>query len=188
MTSERTGGAIWSVLLGSGLLALSVLGCNSAAKSMTDMPGMPLAGSQSMTTEGVMAMGPGANPASSGMSVAAGAGGSIAGGDVPTAGAAAGASSDGQGGSGPSESGGEAGDEGSTAGGTADSPDAGITGASDAGMYPPHEDLGKGDGRDVVLMGDSYMSNTLQLEGTGGGLAPSLQRASGQPYPNYGVQ
>ena len=51
-----------------------------------------------------------------------------------------------------------------------------------------HEDLGKGDGHDVVLMGDSWMSNTLQVEGTGGGIAPSLQRASGQPYPNYGVQ
>jgi hypothetical protein len=32
------------------------------------------------------------------------------------------------------------------------------------------------------------MSNTLQLEGTGGGIAPSLQAASGQPYRNYAVQ
>ena len=52
----------------------------------------------------------------------------------------------------------------------------------------PHEDLGEGDGTDVVLIGDSWMSNTLQIEGTGGGVAPSLQRVSGQRYPNYGVQ
>jgi uncharacterized glyoxalase superfamily protein PhnB len=51
-----------------------------------------------------------------------------------------------------------------------------------------HEDLGKGDGSDVVLLGDSYMSNTLQIEGTGGGIVPSLLRLSGQRYRNYAVQ
>jgi len=51
-----------------------------------------------------------------------------------------------------------------------------------------HEDLGKGDGHDVVLLGDSYMSNTLQFEGTGGGIVPSLLSASGQRYRNYAVQ
>ena len=81
-----------------------------------------------------------------------------------------------------------AGSNGDTAGTTGESSDAGTPGADDAGMTVPHEDLGKGDGHDVVLMGDSWMSNTLQLEGTGGGIAPSLQRASGQPYANYGVQ
>src|SRR6185369_3462885 len=42
--------------------------------------------------------------------------------------------------------------------------------------------------RDVVLLGDSWMSNTLQIEGTGGGIAPALTQVSGQPYTNYGVQ
>ena len=51
-----------------------------------------------------------------------------------------------------------------------------------------HEDLGKGTGQDVVLLGDSYMDNTLQFEGTGGGIAASLLRLSGQRYRNYAVQ
>jgi hypothetical protein len=52
----------------------------------------------------------------------------------------------------------------------------------------PHEDLGKGDGSDVVLLGDSWMSNTLQIEGTGGGIAASLIALTKQPYRNYAVQ
>ena len=32
------------------------------------------------------------------------------------------------------------------------------------------------------------MSNTLQIEGTGGGIAPSLQAAAMQRYANYGLQ
>ena len=32
------------------------------------------------------------------------------------------------------------------------------------------------------------MSNTLQIEGTGGGIAPALQQVSMQPYRNYAVQ
>jgi len=77
--------------------------------------------------------------------------------------------------------------------------DAGVSGPGDAAMDASaqdsgpttpatHEDLGMGDGRDVVLLGDSWMSNTLQIEGTGGGIAPSLIQVSGQPYTNYGVQ
>jgi hypothetical protein len=64
---------------------------------------------------------------------------------------------------------------------------------SDAGptldaSAPMHADLGKGDGSDVVLIGDSWMSNTLQLEGTGGGISPALIKVSGQRYRNYAVQ
>lgn len=51
-----------------------------------------------------------------------------------------------------------------------------------------HADLGVGTGTDVVLLGDSWMSNTLQIEGTGGGLAPSLIAAAKKPYRNYAVQ
>lgn len=61
-------------------------------------------------------------------------------------------------------------------------------GAAGQGGAPPHMDLGVGTGTDVVLLGDSWMSNTLQVEGTGGGLAPSLIAAAGKPYRNYAVQ
>jgi hypothetical protein len=73
--------------------------------------------------------------------------------------------------------------------GTTDSGDAAAAPDQDSGPIPTmHEDLGMGDGSDVVLLGDSWMSNTLQIEGTGGGIAPSLIQVSGQPYTNYGVQ
>jgi hypothetical protein len=73
--------------------------------------------------------------------------------------------------------------------GTTDSRDAATAPDQDSGPAPAmHEDLGMGDGSDVVLLGDSWMSNTLQIEGTGGGIAPSLIQVSGQPYTNYGVQ
>jgi len=49
-------------------------------------------------------------------------------------------------------------------------------------------DPGKGNGSDVITIGDSWMSNTLQLTGTGGGIAPSLRTVSGQRYRNYAVQ
>jgi hypothetical protein len=55
-------------------------------------------------------------------------------------------------------------------------------------MAMMHADLGKGDGSDVVLIGDSWMSNTLQIEGTGGGISPSLIALTKQPYRNYAVQ
>jgi hypothetical protein len=47
------------------------------------------------------------------------------------------------------------------------------------------EDLGKGDGSDVVTIGDSWMSNTL---GTGDAIEGALRRLTKQPYRNYGVQ
>jgi lysophospholipase L1-like esterase len=57
----------------------------------------------------------------------------------------------------------------------------------DAGtVLPP--DPGKVAAADVITIGDSWMSNTLQLEGTGGGIYPSLRRASGQAYKNYAQQ
>lgn len=57
----------------------------------------------------------------------------------------------------------------------------------DAGsVLPP--DPGKVAAADVVTIGDSWISNTLQFEGTGGGISPSLRRVSGQRYPNYAVQ
>ena len=61
------------------------------------------------------------------------------------------------------------------------------TPAADASTLPA--DPGKGNGLDVVTLGDSWMSNTLDfVEGTGGGIAPALVRAAGNNYPNYAVQ
>jgi hypothetical protein len=71
-------------------------------------------------------------------------------------------------------------------GGTAGNGGMNAGGAAGAGGM--HADLGAGTGSDVVLIGDSWMSNTLQIEGTGGGLAPSLIAASKKPYRNYAVQ
>lgn len=58
---------------------------------------------------------------------------------------------------------------------------------SDAG---PRADLGKGDGKDVVVIGDSWMYNTAPFVSalTGGGISPALQSATGQPYRNYAKQ
>jgi hypothetical protein len=64
----------------------------------------------------------------------------------------------------------------------------GEAGPEDGSPEPAHPDLGKGNGSDVVLMGDSWMSNTLQVEGTGGGIAPALMQVAAQPYRNYAVQ
>jgi lysophospholipase L1-like esterase len=54
-----------------------------------------------------------------------------------------------------------------------------------AGAPAMHEDLGKGDGADVITIGDSWMSNTL---GTGNAIEGALSRLTQQPYRNYGVQ
>ena len=46
-------------------------------------------------------------------------------------------------------------------------------------------DLGKGDGRDVITIGDSWMSNTLL---TGDAIQGGLERLTMQPYRHYAVQ
>ena len=46
-----------------------------------------------------------------------------------------------------------------------------------------HEDLGMGDGSDVVTVGDSWMNYAVN----GGGIEAGLLAASGQPYRTYGV-
>jgi lysophospholipase L1-like esterase len=54
----------------------------------------------------------------------------------------------------------------------------------------PHADLGKGNGSDVVTIGDSWMSNTLELLflRTGGGISSSLKDTLRLNYKNYAVQ
>jgi hypothetical protein len=123
-------------------------------------------------------------------SMASGTGGSSSSGNMGNNGMVSG--SGGQPGTGPTNMGGGTG--GHTSGGAKDAGemnagDAATVPVQDGGSIPTtHEDLGMGDGKDVVLLGDSWMSNTLQIEGTGGGIAPSLIQVSGQPYTNYGVQ
>jgi hypothetical protein len=51
-----------------------------------------------------------------------------------------------------------------------------------AATPPPHEDLGVGDGSDVVTIGDSWMNYLL----SGGGIEGALRRA-GKSYRGYGV-
>jgi hypothetical protein len=176
------------------VLALSWGGCNSnGSDSKNDGTAMSPIGNQPMAPAGAMGAPPGgaaptgsASPGSM-AGPPAGAAGSSPMVNPGAAGAAPGSAGNG---SDVTTGNSSAGSDANAAGSTGESPDGGAAEAADAAMPPPppHEDLGKGDGRDVVLMGDSYMSNTLQIEGTGGGIAPSLQRASGQPYPNYGVQ
>jgi hypothetical protein len=117
--------------------------------------------------------------ASAGSSGSAGAAGSA--GTAATAGSGGAAGSSGTAAT-AGTSGSAAGSGGTTTAGTGGS--AGAAG----GSATEREDLGEGDATDVVLIGDSWMDNTLQFEGTGGGIAPSLIRESGQRYRNYGVQ
>jgi hypothetical protein len=52
-------------------------------------------------------------------------------------------------------------------------------GAGGAGQPSQHADLGKGDGRDVITIGDSWMNLIVQ------GIEPSLDKVSGQTYRHY---
>ena len=91
---------------------------------------------------------------------------------------------------GPSSSAGGAVDEDgesvpSTGSGVGTSRDGGDAGDAKTPM-PPHEDLGEGDGKDVVSLGDSYMRlpNLIQQPG-GEGVDLSLAKISGRPYRTY---
>ena len=128
---------------------------------------------------------PGAAGAPSAVAPSSGGAGSTAGSEaVPPASGAAGASG----------AGAPAGTGGLGAAGSGIDPDAGTgqpaaAGTDSAPMQPdaamPRADLGEGDGRDVITIGDSWMSNTLL---TGNAIEGALARLTGQPYRNYGVQ
>lgn len=69
-------------------------------------------------------------------------------------------------------------------GGTAGSAGAsGMSAAAGAAGSAPgtHEDLGEGDGKDVITIGDSWMSLFTT------GIQQSLEKVSGRDYRNYGV-
>jgi hypothetical protein len=82
--------------------------------------------------------------------------------------------------------GGASGAAGTTGGSGGEVPVAGGDGGvdmGDAGEMPmPHEDLGEGDGQDVVSIGDSWMSYLLNS----GGIEGALRRA-GKSYRWYGI-
>jgi hypothetical protein len=111
------------------------------------------------------ALGVAGTPGAAGTSVASAAGASAAG--AGAAGVTAPAPSAGA-------AGGVAGASGATAGGSA---------VAGAGAPEMREDLGKGDGTDVITVGDSWMSYALN----GGGIETGLLAASGQRYRTYGV-
>jgi hypothetical protein len=57
---------------------------------------------------------------------------------------------------------------------------AGVAGGVAGSMAMPREDLGQGDGNDVVTIGDSFMNLSL-----GSGIEFSLEKVSGRNYRNY---
>ena len=116
--------------------------------------------------------------AAAGSSAAAGAIGIPAAGSGAAAGsvATAGASAPSEGGAGITAAAGSSATAGSGAG------TAGAM-ATAGGAAPAHEDLGKGDGKDVVTIGDSWMSYAIN----GGGIEAGLAAASMQRYRNYAV-
>jgi hypothetical protein len=178
MTGAMLPGAAGTLAVAAGAPAAAASGTGASGSTgmTTATAGTPAAGGGAGTTSSSTA-GSGAVAGSSGSTAGAGAAGMVAagGGASGASGAAAGA-------------GGSSGSAGGTAGSGGSGGAAGSAGAAGSGMPAMHEDLGKGDGHDVVLLGDSYMSNTLQFEGTGGGIVPSLLRISGQRYRNYAVQ
>lgn len=54
---------------------------------------------------------------------------------------------------------------------------------TDASVQPPRADLGKGDGSDVLMIGDSWMS----LGSANSGIQGGILKASGQPYRAEGI-
>ena len=179
-------------------LAVGVIGCSESASPLTEAPaqgvGIPTAG---MGISGASAPGMAATAgvSSSISSAAAGSGGTAQAGSsmapftpLGTAGQPA---PMGVAGMGAADIGVDDADGGmnTTPDASAAQPDAALP-ASDAGVPVPdagateppmHEDLGMGDGSDVITIGDSWMSL-----GTAG-IQQSLLRASGQRYRTYGV-
>jgi hypothetical protein len=175
----------------------SWIGCSSDSNATGMMPSMmlPTAGTPAAAGGGASGSTAVAGSMSTGVAGAGAAGmrsgvaGSSGTGTAGSAGAPSTAGASGSAGSGAAGAagGGDLSGAGQPSAGAGGSAAAGSGGAAGA---PPamHEDLGKGDGSDVVLLGDSYMSNSLTFEGTGGGIVPSLLKMSGQRYRDYSVQ
>jgi hypothetical protein len=157
------------------LIAMAIAGCTDTADNGSQQGPQQIGGAGG--AGGVMAV-------SGGAGGVGGVGGAGAGGTAGGAGAAGTMNVGGQGGT--------AGTDAAGTGGTAGTMVAGGEGGGggmemlpdpDAGMMPPErEDLGMGDGQDVVTIGDSWMSYFLNS----GGIEGALDRA-GTDYRHYGV-
>jgi hypothetical protein len=181
------------------LLIAVVTGCNDSTVPPDSYP-PATAGSAPVAMAGMTAAvaGAGAPPAAGATPTARPTAGSVASGVAGQSSAAAGTT----GGATPSTAAGSsAAAAGSTAGPDAPTPTAGaaagagaagsgaiagtgaVAGAGGAAAPAEHEDLGMGDGSDVITIGDSWMSYGVN----GGGIERGLLEASGQPYRTYGV-
>jgi lysophospholipase L1-like esterase len=166
----RAGAAAAGVIFAGGLPA-----CNNATDTSGDQP--PPSMQMPVGTAGAGMM-PAA--AGSGAMIGGGMPGSAAGG-APAGNAGMAASSVPSAGAGGMDvsAAGAGGSAGSAAEAGSTEPAAG-SGGSDA-PAPMHEDLGMGDGKDVITIGDSWMNLILS------GIEQSLEKISGRDYRNYSV-
>jgi hypothetical protein len=167
------------VVAACGLLGGAGLSCSSDA-------GEP-AGSGGATANGG-ATGAGATPAAGGVGgtggtpSSSGSGGGAApgtGGTASTGGGPGNGGNPGAGGAAPASGGTPA--SGGALPGSGGSAGAGGSSTPDGGGDTPRPDLGEGDGKDVITIGDSWMSLGFN------GIQQSLLKASDRPYRTYGV-
>jgi len=170
--SNRGSAASWVALSLSGLTVFVAAGCSSAKDSDEDTnpigqgtAGMFVGGSGAGAGSPGGAAGIGVGTAgmgAAGMAGPAGTGGPAGGGGAGVGGAGMGGA--GMGGAGMGGAGGMGGGE-----------------AGTGGEPMPHQDLGQGDGTDVITIGDSWMNLIFT------GIEQSLEAKSGRDYRNYAV-
>ncbi|HMI89985.1 MAG TPA: SGNH/GDSL hydrolase family protein [Polyangiales bacterium] len=169
---KREPAASWIAVGLSGLAVLAAAGCSSAKDSDEDTNpvGQGSAG-MFVGSSGAGGASPGGGGIGAGMAGVGAAGlAGPAGTGSPAAGGGAGMSAAGMGGASGMSAAGMGG-----AGGMAD-------GEAGAGGQPmAHQDLGQGDGKDVITIGDSWMNLILT------GIEQSLEAKSGRDYRNYAV-
>jgi lysophospholipase L1-like esterase len=157
------------------------------ACSGTNAPGMSaMNGANGVAGSSTTAMAGAGASGSTGTSVGSGGSHGSAGSTV-TVGAAGKASAGSGGASGGGHAGMGAGGDTGSAGAAADMGGGGAAGmamgsaGSDGGSGATHMDLGKGDGKDVITIGDSWMNLIID------GIEPALDMASGQTYRHYAI-
>jgi hypothetical protein len=181
------------------LAAIAAAACSDSDGSVAVMNPVDSAGTSAPTagTAPIAVSGSGGSVATAGSSSAGRAGSAAAGTSAAVATAGTGAAGSGAGAAGAAggssvagSTAGAAATAGSGAAGTAAAAGAGgaVAAGSGAagqagGASEMHMDLGKGDGTDVITIGDSWMNYAVN----GGGIEAGLRTASGQRYRNYGV-
>jgi hypothetical protein len=178
-------------------ILILLAGCNEAqdpaASAPVMMPPVGTSGSAAVpgAAAGSLATGAAGSGVSSGIAGSRGTAGALgvagtpgaAGSVASAAGAAAVAGSGAAGVGAPAPTAGAAGGVAGASGATAAAGSSAAAGTGAPEMPEMHEDLGKGDGSDVITFGDSWMSYALN----GGGIETGLLAASGQPYRTYGL-